>query len=68
MNITEGVMACDGDSGEGGITPSLCLKRGHKQCLKQWLMRLFYCRCLKNPSWLLNLNMKNLKESFKINL
>ena len=64
MKITEGVMACDGDSGEGDITPSLCLKRGHKQCLKQWLMKLFHHRRLKNLSWLLNLNMKNLKESF----
>ena len=27
---TEAVMACDGDSGEGGITPSLSPKRGRQ--------------------------------------
>lgn len=30
VKTTEGVMACDGDSGEVGITPSLSLKRGRQ--------------------------------------
>lgn len=30
VKTTEGVMACDGDSGKGGITPSLSLKRGRQ--------------------------------------